>query len=128
MKTFLFCCLAAVLFTGSICIAGQEITLKLGKQGTDFGASQQAAALLKLIEANPGSAQYRITYYTDSDVIVFGCNLEKDILLRFHSDLAGHGTSEEWHGHILYRIKDAVAGGSLDNTPEGKLIGSVERF
>ncbi|KAB2889570.1 MAG: hypothetical protein F9K32_12225 [Desulfobulbaceae bacterium] len=128
MKTLLFCCLAAVLLTGSICIASQEITLKLGKQGTDFGEAQQAAALLRLIEANPGSAQYRITYYTDSDVIVFGCNLEKDILLRFHSDLAGHGTSEEWNGHILYRIKDAAAGGSLDNTPEGKLTGTVEQF
>ena len=128
MKTFLFCCLAAALLAGSTCIASQEITSKLGKQGADFGAAQQAAALLKLIEANPGSAQYRITYYTDNDVIVFGCNLEKDILLRFHSDLSGHGTSEEWHGHILYRIKDAVGGGSLDNTPEGKLSGTVEQF
>ena len=111
-----------------MCFASQEITAKLGKQGPDFGPAQQAAALLKLMETNPGTTQYRITYNTDNDVVVFGCNLEKEIILRFHSDLTGHGTSEEWTGHSLYRIQDAAGGGSLDNTPEGKQIGTKEQF
>jgi hypothetical protein len=128
LRVFLFSLISTFLLTCSLCLASQEITSKLGRKEAGFGPTQQAAALRQLIEANPGAAQYRITYYTDSDVVVFGCNLEKDIVLRIHSDLDGHGISEEWAGHSLYRIHDAAAGGSLENTPEGRSPGTTEQF
>ena len=114
--------------TSSLCLASEEIAAKLGRQGAGFGPAQQAAALQQLIEANPGAAQYRITFYTDNEVVVFGCNLEKDIVLRIQSDLDGHGQSEEWSGHSLYRLQEAAAGRPLENTPEGRMPAVVEQF
>lgn len=104
------------------------VTFDIGKQSPSFGSSDQAAALNKLMAGQPRQSNYQITYTTTDDVVIFGCDLDKDVIARIHQKQNGHGTMEKWNGHVLYRIKNAANGGSLSDTPNGKSPGSFQQF
>lgn len=100
----------------------------LGLQSIDFNSTNQARALLDLIDQNPNQADYQITYQTDIDVVLIGANFDKDILVRLHQEPDSHGTQEIWQGYIIERLQNAAGGGSLNDTPAGKQPGSFETF
>jgi len=105
-----------------------EATKSLGHLPTDFGSEGQVQELLKLMEKNPGKVDYQIDYQTDVDVVLFGCNFEKDVIIRIHQGKDGHGSQEMWQGYIIERLNNAASGGSLNDTPEGKKLGTFEAF
>lgn len=108
--------------------AGQLVTANLGLKGPEFDSAGQAAAILQLIRKKPGATRYEISYGTRDHEVVFSCDLENQRidLTRTYPD--GHGTLERWSGHSLYRLENAAGGGSLDNTPEGKLFRTLKSF
>ncbi len=99
-----------------------ETKADLGTRPFGFGSQGQARELLALIEANPGKARYTITYRTDADVVVFSADLAKGVMVRIHRYPAD-GTSETWTGYVLERLQNGARGGSLNDTPAGKLPG-----
>lgn len=91
------------------------------QSGNLDGSSGQARELLKLIEEQPGKADYQIIYQTSTDTVLFACNFEKQIVFRLHQTSDNHGTQEVWEGYVLERLQAAAGGGSLNDTPEGKI-------
>lgn len=117
------------LFTVAVAsAAGQLVTANLGLKGPGFNPAGQAAAILQLIREKPGANRYELYFKTSDHEVVFSCDLEeqKIDLTRTYPD--GHGTLERWSGHSLYRLENAAGGGSLDNTPEGKLFRTLKTF
>jgi len=108
--------------------AKAQISIDLGNKSEGFGSMSQAQAIIKLIESNPGHGGYQITYSTNLDTVVFGCDLNKDTIVRIHQRPNGTGTGERWQGHTLYRLKSAANNGSLNDTPEGKQPGIMQSF
>jgi hypothetical protein len=125
-KIPVFCGLLAVALVASVALA--DITISLGRQPENFGSQSQAQALLSLIEGSPGQSNYQINYTTSIDTVVFGCDLTRDALVRIHQNPNGTGTGERWQGHALYRLKSAGQGGSLNDTPSGKVPGIFQKF
>jgi hypothetical protein len=111
-------------------VAGRSGTAQvdLGRQSIDFGSQRQARELLALIEQQPEKASYNVAYTTDIDAVVIGCDFSKDIVARVHMRPDNHGTAETWAGYLLDRLKSAAAGGSLNDTPTGKIGGTFETF
>lgn len=105
-----------------------QATKDLGHKSVSFGSTQQAQELLRLIEENPGKTDYQISYQTDEDVVLFGCNFDKEVIIRIHQRSDDHGTQEVWQGYIFDRLKAASDGGSLNDTPEGKNPGTFQSF
>jgi hypothetical protein len=105
-----------------------EAEVNLGPRPVDFGSRGQARELLALIEQQPGRASYSIAYTTDIDVVVFGCDFSKNVLVRVHRRLDNHGSSETWRGYLLDRLRSAAAGGSLNDTPDGESGGTFDTF
>jgi len=105
-----------------------HIKQDLGYQSHAFGSQRQAITLIDLIKKHPGKNDYQIFYKTDRDVVVFGCNLKKNVIIRIHQDATGHGTQEMWSGYIMDRLNNAAGGGSLNNTPTGKIMGIHQSF
>ncbi len=100
----------------------------LGTQSVDFGSKRQAQALLDLIDSDQSKAEYRLFYKTEVDTVVFGCDFDKDVIVRIHQRKDDHGTQEAWRGYLLERLENAAQGGSLNDTPAGKKIGIYEPF
>lgn len=95
----------------------------------DFeGSTAQSTALLNLVENNPGYTDYQVSKALADEVIVFGCNMEKMVLIRIHQRRNGTGTQEMWRDHIIYRLNASRGGGSLNDTPQGKIPGSMQSF
>lgn len=105
-----------------------EININLGRRGWGFGSTGQAKELLAVIKKYPKKASYTITYQTDVDTVVFGCDFNKDAIVRIHQDYKGGGTGESWKGYVMDRLKNASKGGSLNDTPEGKIQGTMKGF
>lgn len=124
LKTLIF----LLLCFANIAVASDEITVDIGTRGLDFGSTGQAEALQQLIKEKPGLNRYQIAYRTEADVIVFGCDINKDMIVRIHNRPDGHGSNESWAGDIMYRISSAATGGSLNDTPSGKQPGSFQTF
>lgn len=125
-KTILLAATALLLTAGAA--LAEPVTRHLGRQSFGFGTIGQAGALRDLITAIPGQEEYRITYTTDEDVVLFGAHLGRDQLLRLHQRPDNTGTAETWNGHARYRIEQGAAGGSLNDTPEGKSPATMTRF
>lgn len=95
----------------------------LGQQSVSFGSINQAKELLNLINEQPGKVDYQVSYSTDEGAVLFGCNFEKDVIVRIHQDNDGGGTTESWSGYIMDRLQATADGtGSLNDTPEGKIF------
>jgi len=105
-----------------------EATKNLGHRSWGFGSMNQAKALLALINSDPGKAKYQIMYQTDVDTVIFGCDLNKEVLIRLHQKKNGRGTHETWKGYIMERLAAGAAGGSLNDTPMGKMPASRHYF
>ena len=108
--------------------AGAKATSYLGEQSFAFGSHNQALALLQLMENVPDANEYQISYQTGSEIVLFGCDVSKNVLIRMHNRQDGHGTAESWAGHIRHRLESAAAGGSLNDTPAGKAPGTFNTF
>lgn len=101
----------------------------LGQQSVSFGSTNQAKELLNLINEQSNKADYQISYNTDEGAVLFGCNFEKDVIVRIHQYSDGTGMMESWSGYILDRLQTAADGtGSLNDTPEGKILGELTDF
>lgn len=100
----------------------------LGQKDTGFGSPAQAAELQNLIRSSPGDQKYQISYQTDIDVVIVGCDLSSDTLIRVHNNADGHGTEEVWSGDVKSRIYNAAGGGSFNDTSAGKKPGSFKTF
>lgn len=100
----------------------------LGKQSAMLGSSDQAAALVQLMEENPGMVDYKITFETNAGMVLFWCNFEKDVIIRIHTRPNGHGSTEKWVGYIEERLAAGAAGHSLNDTPKGKIPVHYELF
>ena len=61
------------------------------------------------MEQQPGKASYSITYRTSVDVVVFGCDFYKDVLVRLHYQPDNHGRGQTWSGYILDRLRTGAA-------------------
>jgi hypothetical protein len=108
--------------------ASEELKIDIGQQQRTFGESEQAKTLLSLIENNPGKRGYQISYQVAGDSIVFSCDLTSGNLVRKYRYPSGHGIGERWSGTIIYRLKSASGGESLDDTPTGKMPGTAQAF
>ncbi len=100
----------------------------LGLLSMTIGTQKQASHLLQLIEDEQKKIDYQITYSTDTDVVVFGCNFDKNMIIKTHNQAGGHGTAETWRGHIISRLTSAYNGGSLNQTPSGTITGTFHKF
>lgn len=116
-----------LLFFAATIVSGKT-NMHIGDRDRSFGSHGQANAILALMNQQPGKSAYQISYNTPVDVVVFGCDLEKEILIRVHQDSKGRGTAESWHGDIMYRLNQAANGGSLNDTKNGKNPGTFETF
>ncbi|PID55427.1 hypothetical protein CSB45_16075 [candidate division KSB3 bacterium] len=105
-----------------------SIDKHLGVQSIDFGSKKQAQTLLDFIESEPSKSEYRLIYVTEIDLVIFGCDFNKGVLFRVHQRKGNHGTQEGWQGYILERLESAAEGGSLNDTPSGKIPGIYETF
>lgn len=92
------------------------------------GSTAQSTALLELIENNPQYIDYQVSKELTDEVILFGCNIDKKVIIRIHQRKDGTGTQEVWTDHILYRLKTSKEGGSLNETPQGNIPGSFFSF
>ncbi len=105
-----------------------EIKQDLGQKTISFGSQHQAKELLRIIDIFKNKTEYQISYTTSDDIVIFGCDFTRNILLRTHNERDGHGKVEKWQGHILYRLKSAATGGSLNDTPDGKIFAQTATF
>jgi len=128
MKRLFIIYIAVCCFSILHSSTGFAATINLGYKGLEFGSSGQAAAMLQLIQSTPGQRRYDVLYTTEKDIVVLAWDLQKDILIRMHDTKDNHGSSEKWSGDILYRIKSASDGGSLNDTQQGKKPGTFEVF
>ncbi|HEY3057473.1 MAG TPA: hypothetical protein VGL99_00705 [Chloroflexota bacterium] len=104
-----------------------ELSTDLGSRGIGFGSEGQAKELLAIIQQNPGKANYNISYRTDIDAVVFGADVTRQVIVRVHQEAGKGGSQETWSGYTLERLRNAAAGGSLNDTPAGKLMGTFQR-
>lgn len=112
----------------TVASAPAEISLDVGTRPVDYGSANQARELLGIIEATPSKASYTLTYHTTDDVVVFGADFGRDTLVRTHRQPNDHGQTETWQGFVMDRLRSAASGGSLNDTPQGKSVGQLERF
>jgi hypothetical protein len=105
-----------------------EVKKDLGSRPYGFGSSNQAQELLNLINENQSKADYQVSYNTEDETILFGCNFNKDVIIRIHQRKDGRGTQEMWKGYIVERLDNAASGGSLNDTPVGKKAGTFQSF
>lgn len=101
----------------------QDITL-----GTYPGTVGEAAQLLELMANEPGHGRYTLTFSVPGEIIVFGCDLNRQRLVRIHQRPGDHGSREMWTDYIVERLQDAARGKSLNYTPAGNLPGSHDTF
>ena len=127
----LFICFGLVVFLSISppVYAEEPIVANLGVKSGVFGTTKQAGALEQLIKNNPGKNAYKVIYTTNEDIVVFECDLKKEVLVRLRSTSNGsHGTEETWVSDILFRINSAARGGSLNDTSQGKKYSTTQSF
>ncbi len=107
---------------------GEIVHELIGVKGSSFGSTSQAEALYDLVLKNPEKEKYVIKFATKNDFITLTADFDKDILSRKRIRAGGSGTIEHWDGYLMDRIKAAISGGSLNDTPEGKLFGAMEKL
>lgn len=100
----------------------------MGTKTSSFGSTSQAQELYNLILKNPGKEKYVVKFATKNDFITLSADFGKDIISRKRVRAGGSGTIERWDGYIVERLKAAIAGGSINDTPEGKLFGDMEKL
>ncbi len=92
------------------------------------GAVTQAASILQLIKEQPGKTDYLITYTTGIDTVSFHCSLTEETIIRIHKWPDDYQKEEIWQKYVLHRLTSAANGGSLNDTPSGKIRGSSKSF
>jgi hypothetical protein len=108
--------------------ASAQVAKNLGTKPDGFGSSAQALALIDLIARNPKQSTYQITYKTSTDIVVFECDFNKDIIIRTCKRSKGRSTIEQWTGQAPERLRRAANGGSFDDTPKGHVPGTIRFF
>lgn len=106
----------------------ESIKQNIGEQSSSLGSAGQATALLQIISDFPNRTEYQISYTTNGEIVVFGCDFSKDVLARLHNKPDGHGSAETWDGDIPFRLRAAQNSESLNDTPTGKKLGSFSNF
>lgn len=124
-RTIRILCLALVLLPVP---AMAQVAVNLGTKPDGFGSSGQALALIDLIVRNPKESNYRITYKTSTDMVVFECDFNQDTITRTQKRAKGKNTIEQWTGQAVQRLRHAANGGSLDDTPSGHSPGTIRVF
>jgi hypothetical protein len=99
------------------------ISRDLGPQSVSFGSQRQAQSILQFMDEWPGRNEYVITYTTDADKVSLICNFQQETLVRRHDHQSGKSSLETWNRYIIERLRNGAGGGSLNDTPEGKLAG-----
>ena len=117
-----------ILSLASICGAVEVIKKDLGVRNPSFGSMGQSIELLKLIKSTPHQFQYEISYKTEVDTVLFGCDLGHDTVTRIHKQKNGTGTAEKWQGDAMFRLQSAAKGGTLNDTKSGKSAGTIVNF
>ncbi len=107
---------------------GELVHELMGTKTSEFGATSQGQALYDMILKNPGKEVYVIKFATKNEFITLSADFAKDIISRKRVRAGGNGTIERWDGYILDRLKAAIAGGSFNDTPEGKIFGDMEKL
>jgi hypothetical protein len=105
-----------------------KVSKDLGQKGLGFGSRGQSQELLELMRAVPNKTGYAVTYRTDVDTVTFEFDLSRNVLTRIHRYKDGRGKQEVWSGHVVECLKSASAGGSLNDTPDGKEPGAFQSF
>ncbi len=105
-----------------------KISRGLGHKPSGIGSAEQAAELLRLISEFDGKSRYEISYTSDGDSVVFGCDMPKQLIVRIHQRIDGSGSQESWTGDVLYRLQSATGSGTLNDTPTGKRPVTVQYF
>lgn len=102
--------------------------VNLGRRPWAYGSAAQARDLLSAMDQQPGRAAYTVAYETEVDAVAFGCDLPSGLLLRVHQEPNDHGTKEVWRGYVIERLRNAAAGGFLNDTPAGKSLVDFQKF
>lgn len=105
-----------------------KIEKNYGFQSESAGTKKQSRWLLDEIGKNPDKNEYKIFYNTNDEIIIFGCDFGRDIIIRMKTRPNGHGTAEKWAGDIMYRLQTATVNGSLNDTVNGKSYGTFDSF
>lgn len=77
-----------------------------------------ASDLLELIEQDPDRGRYTISRKVQGGTLLFGADLDLDVIFRIYRGDDGAERRDRWIGHIRHRLRSAAAGGSLDTVPE----------
>ncbi|MFW5735518.1 MAG: hypothetical protein ACOCWR_10700 [Oceanidesulfovibrio sp.] len=77
-----------------------------------------AADLLELIKRDPDRGRYTISRKVEGGTLLFGADLDLDVIFRIYRGDDGAERRDRWIGHITHRLQSAAAGGSLDAVPE----------
>ena len=102
----------------------ETLTFDLGTRSDSYGSTWQATELLSRIQQNPNATVIVITARdTSSDQLSVTADLRADRLIRRHVGPSGTST-QVWDGYLIDRIKSAAGGGSLNDTPVGKRVGT----
>ena len=88
------------------------------------GTQEEAEKLVNLILAHPNRSSYQLTLEHRFETTLLECNLEDEILHRAHIRPGKKITHEFWEGYVMPRLHTAAMGGSLNDTPNGKIPGS----
>lgn len=89
-----------------------------------YGSEMQVRYLLALRDKRPGYGTYEITLISrDAEKTEMIWDVRQDFLIRKHEN-NGRGTAESWTGYVEYRLQAAQTGGSLNDTPLGKIPGT----
>lgn len=83
----------------------------------DISNAALAADLLKLIERDPNRGRYTISRRVPDGTLLFGADLDLDVIFRIVRGNDGSERRDRWIGHITHRLQSAAAGGSLDSVP-----------
>ncbi len=75
-----------------------------------------SADLLEAIRRDPDLGRYTISRRTPEGTILFGADLDLDVVFRIHLPDTGPEQRDRWIGDALQRLERASRGGSLDET------------
>ncbi len=111
--------------------SGGPDTIASGDFGTVdefYGSGIQARALLGLMEAKPDRRLYVVSFTHQGEQTIVAYLVDADELYRTHLRPGGRGTEELWRGWVVSRLRSAEQGGSLNDTPEGRVPGGFATF
>jgi hypothetical protein len=104
----------------------------------DFGtvpnpiaSTWQGTTLLGMIGEQRPEPVIRLTARDQAfgDQVRITVDLTEQTITRRKVSPDGHGSSEVWKGHVLYRLQSAASGdGSFNHTPDGMMMGTRTTF